>query len=134
MYISDFYISIIQLHHRIRQLYQQCADRISQRCGSGPLLHICGDTMNILDNMVNIGATVLSLDNQIDLAEAKNKVGHKICLAGNVKPYTLWRGTPRKSRMKSKNVCKKPIIAPTDLCYQAAADYRLARQQQVSLL
>ncbi|TWH47480.1 uroporphyrinogen decarboxylase family protein [Sporomusa sp. KB1] len=91
---------------------RQCADRISQRCGSGPFLHICGDTMNILDDMVNVGATVLSLDNQIDLTEAKDKVGHKICLAGNVKPYTLWRGTPQEVTNEVKECLQKAYTNP----------------------
>ncbi|SMC31559.1 uroporphyrinogen decarboxylase family protein [Sporomusa malonica] len=91
---------------------KQYSDRIIQRCGSGPFVHICGDTMSILDDMVDAGATVLSLDNQIDLAEAKNKVGHRACLAGNVKPYTLWRGTPQEVLEEVKECLRKAYNNP----------------------
>ena len=91
---------------------KQYADRISKRWGSGPFLHICGDTMPILADMVDAGATVLSLDNQIDLAEAKSKVGHIVCLAGNVKPYTLWKGTPRQVADEVKDCLLKAYDSP----------------------
>lgn len=91
---------------------KQYSDRISQRCGSGPFVHICGDTMSILDDMVDAGATVLSLDNQIDLAEAKAKVGHRACLAGNVKPFTLWRGSPQEVAAEVKECLRKAGDSP----------------------
>ena len=91
---------------------KQYSDRISTRWGSGPFLHICGDTIPILEDMVDTGATVLSLDNQVDLAEAKNKAGHKVCLAGNVKPYTLWKGTPQQVIAEVKDCLRKACDSP----------------------
>ncbi len=91
---------------------KQYADRISKRWGSGPFLHICGDTMPILEDMVDTGATVLSLDNQLDLAAAKAKVGHKVCLAGNVKPYTLWKGTPEQVAAEVKDCLRQAYDSP----------------------
>lgn len=91
---------------------KQYSDRITQRCGSGPFIHICGDTMNILDDIIDAGATVLSLDNQIDLDTAKNRVGHRVCLAGNVKPDTLWRGTPQAVVDEVKDCLRKAHNSP----------------------
>lgn len=91
---------------------KQYSDRISKRWGSGPFLHICGDTMKVLDDMIDCGTTVLSLDNQVDLAEAKNKVGHKACLAGNVKPYTLWQGKPEQIAEEVKECLRKAWNSP----------------------
>ncbi len=91
---------------------KQYSDRIIQRCGSGPFVHICGDTTKIWNDIVDCGATVLSLDNQIDLAEAKERTGHKVCLAGNVKPYTLWRGSPEQVAAEVKSCLLKAYDSP----------------------
>ncbi len=39
------------------------------------LLHICDDTTRLLNRMVEIGADILSLDVQVDMAHAKEIVG-----------------------------------------------------------
>lgn len=48
------------------------------------LLHICNDTTRLLDRMVEIGTDILSLDVQVDLAEAKEIVGERASLSGHV--------------------------------------------------
>ena len=52
--------------------------------GAIPSLHICGKTTPILEPMAETGAKILELDNVVDLGEAKERVGRKICLMGNV--------------------------------------------------
>ena len=52
--------------------------------------HICGDTSNIIEEMVATGVDTLSLDNIVDLEFAKEKVGNKICLVGNVDPVSIF--------------------------------------------
>jgi uroporphyrinogen decarboxylase len=91
---------------------KQYSDRIIERCGSGPFVHICGDTTKIWSDMVDFGSTVLSLDNQVDLAQAKTKVGHRACLSGNVKPYTLWQGTPQEVVAEVKECLLKAYDNP----------------------
>ena len=59
------------------------------------ILHICGKTTKIVELMADTGANALSLD-VIDLAEAKEKVGARVCLIGNVNPAkTMLKGGPR---------------------------------------
>lgn len=73
---------------------KKCSDRITERWGTGPMLHICGNTRRIWSDMADTGAAVLSLDNEIDLARAKEEVGNRVCLAGNVRPVeTMMKGT-----------------------------------------
>jgi len=91
---------------------KQYCDRIAKRWGSGPFMHICGDTTKLWGDMADVGATVLSLDNQVDLAEAKEKVGHRITIAGNVKPYTLWKGTPQQVADEVKECLNKAYDNP----------------------
>lgn len=57
--------------------------------GKSTTLHICGKTNKIWEDMADTGAACLSLDNVIDLAEAKERVGAKIRLSGNVDPSAV---------------------------------------------
>jgi uroporphyrinogen decarboxylase len=70
--------------------------------GSVPILHICGRTTTIIDLMAQSGAAVLSID-QMDLREAKERVGKQVCLMGNVRPaQTLLGGTPESVRAEAE--------------------------------
>ena len=59
--------------------------------GMPPILHICGRTSHIIDLMAKTGAVALSID-QIELLEAKQKVGDQVCLMGNVRPTATLLG------------------------------------------
>jgi uroporphyrinogen decarboxylase len=57
-------------------------------------LHICGNTKKIWDLMADTGANCLSLDNEVSMREAKEAVGNRVQLMGNVPPTeVLFRGT-----------------------------------------
>ena len=56
------------------------------KAGAIPSLHICGQTTPILEKMLATGSRILELDSQVDLREAKNRVGSKVCLQGNLNP------------------------------------------------
>lgn len=58
------------------------------------ILHICGDTHPILSLMAESGAAALSLDQCMDLRQARSLIGDACALAGNVDPMTLLVGTP----------------------------------------
>ena len=63
--------------------------------GRAPVLHVCGNTRRNWSLMAETGAAALSLDNVIDLAEAKDAVGDRITLTGNIHPTeTMYLGTP----------------------------------------
>jgi uroporphyrinogen decarboxylase len=65
-------------------------------------LHICGDTTDKLDLIADTGTDCFSLDYKVDVATAKEKVGHRVCLAGNVDPVSrLDQGTPETVREAS---------------------------------
>jgi uroporphyrinogen decarboxylase len=56
------------------------------KAGAIPSLHICGQTTPILEKMLTTGSKILELDYQVDLREAKKKVGSKVCIQGNLNP------------------------------------------------
>ncbi len=77
---------------------EQLIDYIHSR-GKRVTLHICGDTRQIWDAMVESGADCLSLDNDVDLAEAKAKIGARVRLMGNVRPSeVMLQGSPADVR------------------------------------
>lgn len=58
------------------------------------VLHICGKISRVIQCMAESGADILSIDN-IDLLEAKELVGEKVCLMGNVSPADgMLKGNP----------------------------------------
>jgi len=71
-------------------------------------LHICGDTTLILEDMAKSGANCLSIDQPPDLAYAKEKVGHKVCLHGNVRTVnTLLTGKPAEVEREARECILK---------------------------
>jgi uroporphyrinogen decarboxylase len=63
--------------------------------------------------MADTGAGVLSLDNVIDLAEAKAAVGDRIIVSGNVRPTeTMFLGTPETVEENVKECLRKAWDSP----------------------
>ena len=61
------------------------------------ILHICGKTVPILKAMAATGARLLSLDQAVDMREARERVGWGVALGGNVDPVRLMeKGTPEE--------------------------------------
>lgn len=88
-------------------------DRIRELKGKGPTMHICGDTRRIWEDMADTGATVLSLDNQVDLSEAKARVGDRVCLMGNIPPAeVILKGTPQQVRDAARECMRKAYDNP----------------------
>ncbi|MEY8000151.1 uroporphyrinogen decarboxylase family protein [Clostridium sp. Mt-5] len=79
-------ISPKQFRTFVKPYLKKCVDRIVERCGSAPSLHICGNTKGIWEDMVDTGVQILSLDNVVDLEEVKKAVGKRVAIMGNVKP------------------------------------------------
>ncbi len=50
------------------------------------MIHICGNTTGILEDIADIGPNCFSLENKVDLQKAKEVLGGKVCVAGNVSP------------------------------------------------
>lgn len=58
-------------------------------------VHICGNTLDIIDSVAATGADCLSFDHAVDPAKAKSAAGKKIAIMGNVDPVnTMMMGTP----------------------------------------
>jgi uroporphyrinogen decarboxylase len=75
--------------------------------GALVLLHICNDTTRLLNRMVEIGANILSLDVQVDLTQAKEIVGDRASLSGNVATWNLARLSPEEIYRESCRCIEK---------------------------
>lgn len=62
----------------------------------GPLiLHVCGNCMDRLEFFADAGFDGYHFEWQVDAKAAVEKVGHRMCMVGNVNnPQTLYQGTP----------------------------------------
>ena len=79
-------------------------------------LHICGRTRPVWQEMADTGAACLSLDDEVDLAEAKLQVGHRVRLMGNVSPAAVMlQGTPETVRDAVRRVVARAGDSPNGL-------------------
>jgi uroporphyrinogen decarboxylase len=70
--------------------------------GAAPSLHICGNTTRIWTEMADTGVSTLSLDDAVDLAAAKELVGDRVALLGNIRPTAvMYQGTPADVRVNA---------------------------------
>ncbi len=87
-------ISPAQFRKFVKPSLTKICSWMKENTGRRPTLHICGDTKLIWQDMADTGASFLSLDNKIDLEEAKKTVGNIVGLNGNVPPIeVLMNGT-----------------------------------------
>src|SRR5699024_872792 len=84
---------------------QQNVDKIKETTGSAPSIHICGKSKGIWDDVVNTGISNFSIDNAEDLEEAKELMGDRVVITGNVPPVdVVYKGT-KEDIFKSVKEC-----------------------------
>jgi uroporphyrinogen decarboxylase len=71
--------------------------------GIRTLLHICGNTSDKIDLIGVSGADCFSMDCKVDLGYAKEQLGGRMCIAGNVDPIGVMnQGTPEDVKSASE--------------------------------
>lgn len=86
---------------------------IIEKTGSAPQLHICGNSKKLWKLMAQTGAGALSLDDQIDLEDAKHAVGNQVKLVGNIRPTkTMLLGTPEDVEANARECLRKAYDTP----------------------
>lgn len=80
---------------------------------NAPSLHICGNTKKIWKHMAESGAGILSLDDVVDLEEAKHAIGDKVMLSGNVAPTEImYLGSMQDVENEAKKCIRKTFDNP----------------------
>lgn len=67
-----------------KELMQEIHDAGGMVC-----YHICGDTTSIIEDMVESGCDMLSIDNRVNLKRTKERAGDKLPILGNVDPVEI---------------------------------------------
>lgn len=82
-------------------------NKIKEKTGGAPGIHICGKSKELWEDVVNAGISNFSIDNAEDLEEAKNIIGDRVVITGNVPPVDIvYRGN-KEAIFKSVKECIK---------------------------
>ncbi|MGO5075121.1 uroporphyrinogen decarboxylase family protein [Clostridium sporogenes] len=80
-------------------------NKIKDKTGGSPAIHICGNSKEIWEDVVNAGISNFSIDNAEDLEEAKEIMGDRVVITGNVPPVdVVYRGN-KEAIFKSVKEC-----------------------------
>ena len=71
--------------------FKKVFDGMIEITGVKPLVHICGHTKAIWNDLAEMGVDLFSIDNCEDIVEAKNEIGSKMCLMGNIPPVEIMK-------------------------------------------
>nr|WP_205910984.1 uroporphyrinogen decarboxylase family protein [Clostridium sporogenes] len=83
-------------------------NKIKEKTGGSPGIHICGKSKEIWEDVVNAGISNFSIDNAEDLEEAKNIMGDRVVITGNVPPVDIvYRGNKEAIFQSVKECIKK---------------------------
>lgn len=76
---------------------------VCEKYGAVKLLHICGNTTRILPKMAITGADIIEIDHKVDLVKAREIVGDKVCILGNLEPVgVIMQGSVDKVKAESQ--------------------------------
>lgn len=99
------------------------AEFCSSYTGKPLSIHICGNTTKILTDVADAGFCTFSLDNAVDLAVAKEAIGDRMQLVGNVDPVAMMRqGTPKQIRNSVRDCYKAAWDSPKGFTIHSGCD------------
>lgn len=97
-----------KLYEEFAYPYEKQAVQELQKAGIRVSIHICGAATPILPLMAETGADILEIDQKVDIGKAKELVGDRITLMGNLDPTAvLFLGTPETVEMAAKECIMK---------------------------
>lgn len=95
----------------VKPKLKELANVITKKGGIG-VLHICGGVQKIIKDMAETGFDALSIEEKVDIAWAKEVIGSRPALVGNISAAkTLLLGTPDAVRAE----CRRAIEAGIDV-------------------
>lgn len=101
-------ISPRQFRTFVKPYLKKCVNRIIEKFGSAPTVHICGNTRGIWKDIADTGIQIFSVDNVVDLEEVKKEIGSRVGLMGNVKPIeTVCNGTKAQIFHEARECIRK---------------------------
>lgn len=102
---SNSLISARQFREFSLPYLQKNVDKIREKTGRSPGIHICGKSKDIWEDVVGTGISNFSIDNIEDLEDAKEIMGDRVIITGNVPPVdAIYKGT-KEDIFKSVKEC-----------------------------
>ena len=84
-----------------------------EKIGQKPSLHICGNTKKVWDYFREMPIRAISLDNIMDLEEAKQELGGRMTIVGNIPPVEcLLQGSEEELRKEIREEVQKAAGSP----------------------
>lgn len=80
-------------------------EKIIEKTGSAPAIHICGKSKDIWEDVVEAGISNFSIDNIEDLEEAKEIMGDRVVITGNVPPVEAVHNGTKEDIFRSVKEC-----------------------------
>lgn len=82
-------VSSRQYHEFSEPYLKELISGITGNLGKKPGIHICGKTHPLWNDMLDLDVSSFSVDNSEDLEHAKEVLGGRFCLVGNVPPVDV---------------------------------------------
>lgn len=89
------------------------------------ILHICGDTTHLIEDMNDSGAFALSLDSDVSLKEVKNHISDDIAIIGNLDPTNIFLQGSKYTVRKATNILKKEMKDRSNFIISSGCDLPL---------
>lgn len=80
-------------------------DKIKELTGRSASIHICGKSKEIWKSVMDTGISSFSIDNAEDLADAKEIMGNRITISGNVPPVDVIKLGTREDILRAAKMC-----------------------------
>ncbi|MGA2173018.1 MAG: uroporphyrinogen decarboxylase family protein [Sedimentisphaerales bacterium] len=77
------------------------------KLGAAVRLHICGNTRGILEGMGRLGAEMIDLDYPCPISLAREKMGQKQVICGNINPVSVLRDGSPQDIYRAVEACHK---------------------------
>lgn len=91
-------------------LLHRKATEVFHRYGVKVYLHICGNSSSTLEMMADTGVDAIELLDplgEVNLVDAKSRVGNRVCLMGGLNTLTLLHGKPEDVEREAKECIEK---------------------------
>jgi uroporphyrinogen decarboxylase len=75
-------------------------------------VHICGDSLPLLDEMADTGAAILEIDSPVSLPAAVARAGGRVCLQGNLDPRRVASASVSEVRAMVRACLAEAALAP----------------------
>ncbi len=97
--------------------------RTTEIMGDKPTMHICGKSKELWLDLKNIGISTFSIDNCEDIGEARDILGDKLFLVGNIPPVDVFRNGSIEDVIDACKECmRKAGDSPKGYMIEAGCD------------